>query len=146
VCLAGEIAKQFKIGGGQPATTELRQERANSTAESRGGKFQHGQNFIRCTNICRHNGFRLRVLPSQTKWDLDPKFLLSSDTGGKTPHIHYRCRDGTVRDIPSTNEAIHPRSWSLAWMKPEPMHAVETLEVPDSNRPPDLRMEIKCRR
>jgi hypothetical protein len=30
-------------------------------------------------------------------------------------------------------------------MKPEPMHAVEILEAPDSNGPPDLRIEIKCR-
>jgi len=25
------------------------------------------------------------------------------------------------------------------------MHAVEILEAPDSNGPPDLRIEIKCR-
>jgi hypothetical protein len=30
-------------------------------------------------------------------------------------------------------------------MKPEPMHAVEILKVPDSNRRPELRIEIKCR-
>jgi hypothetical protein len=59
-------------------------------------------------NTCRRNGFRLRVLPSQTKRDLDPNFLFSWDTGGKTPPIHYRCRDGSVRDIPSTNEPFIP--------------------------------------
>jgi len=74
-----------------------------------------------------------------------PSLLLSWDTGGKTPHIHYRRRDGSVRDIPSTNEAIHPGAWNVEWMKPEPMHAVEILEAPDSNGPPDLRIEIKCR-
>ena len=74
-----------------------------------------------------------------------PSLLLSWDTGGKTPHIHYCRRDGSVRDIPSTNEAIHPGTWSVEWMKPEPMHAVEILESPDSQGPPDLRIEIKCR-
>ncbi len=74
-----------------------------------------------------------------------PSLLLSWDTGGKTPHIHYRRLDGSVRDIPSTNEATHPGTWSVDWMKPEPMHAVEILEAPDSNGPPDLRIEIKCR-
>jgi len=71
--------------------------------------------------------------------------LLSWDTGGKTPHIHYRRQDGSVRDIPSTNEAIHPGAWSVEWMKAEPMHAVEILKAPDSNGPTDLRIEIKCR-
>ena len=74
-----------------------------------------------------------------------PSLLLSWDTGGKTPHIHYRRQDGSVRDIPSMNEAIHPGAWNVEWMKPEPMHAVEILEAPDSNGPPDLRIEIKCR-
>jgi predicted metal-dependent enzyme (double-stranded beta helix superfamily) len=37
-----------------------------------------------------------------------PSLLLSWDTGGKTPHIHYRRQDGSVRDIPRTNEATHP--------------------------------------
>ena len=88
------------------------------------------------------------VLPGTTvpmhhhRW---PSLLLSWDTGGKTPHIHYRRPDGSVRDIPSTNEAIHPGSWSVEWMKPEPMHEVEILEAPNSNGPPDLRIEIKCR-
>jgi hypothetical protein len=74
-----------------------------------------------------------------------PSLLLSWDAGGKTPHIHYRRQDGSVQDIPSTDEAIHPGAWSVEWMKPEPMHAVEILEAPDSNGPPDLRIEIKCR-
>jgi hypothetical protein len=73
-----------------------------------------------------------------------PSLRLSWDTGGKTPHIHYRRQDGIVRDIPSTNEAIHPGAWSVKWMNPEPMHAVEILEAPDFNGPPDLRIEIKC--
>jgi hypothetical protein len=39
-----------------------------------------------------------------------PSLLLSWETGGKTPHIHYRRQEG--RAIPSTNEAIHPGAWS----------------------------------
>ncbi|MGC9988481.1 MAG: hypothetical protein ABSC07_07835 [Terriglobales bacterium] len=54
----------------------------------------------------------------------------------------YR-QGGSVRDIPSANEATHPGTWSVDWMKPEPTHAVEILEAPDSNGPPDLRIEIK---
>jgi predicted metal-dependent enzyme (double-stranded beta helix superfamily) len=75
-----------------------------------------------------------------------PSLLLSWDTGGKTPHVRYRRADGSVRDIPSTDEAIHPGAWSVDWMKPEPMHAVEILEAPAGvpNAPPDLRIEIKC--
>ena len=74
-----------------------------------------------------------------------PSLVLTWDTGGKTPHIHYHRQDGSVRDIPSTSEAIHPGVWSAHWMEPEPMHSVEILETPDSKRPPDLRIEIKCR-
>jgi len=73
-----------------------------------------------------------------------PSLLLSWDTGGKTPHVRYRRLDGSVRDIPSTDEAIHPGAWSVEWMKPEPMHAVEIVEAPDPKGPPDLRIEIKC--
>lgn len=74
-----------------------------------------------------------------------PSLVLTWDTGGKTPHIHYRRQNGSVRDIPSRNEAIHPGAWSAHWMEPEPMHSVEILEAPDSTGPPDLRIEIKCR-
>jgi hypothetical protein len=91
----------------------------------------------------------VRVLPGTTvpmhhhHW---PSLLLSWDTGGKTPHVRYRRANGSVRDIPSTDEAIHPGVWSVEWIKPEPMHAVEILEAPASlpNAPPDLRIEIKC--
>ena len=74
-----------------------------------------------------------------------PSLVLTWDTGGKTPHIHYRRQDGSVRDIPSVSEAIHPNVWNAHWMEPEPMHSVEILEAPDSTGPPDLRIEIKCR-
>jgi predicted metal-dependent enzyme (double-stranded beta helix superfamily) len=78
-----------------------------------------------------------------------PSLLLNWDTGGKTPHVRYRRPDGSVRDIPSTDEAIHPGAWSVEWMKPEPMHAVEIVEAQDRTAlpkgPPDLRIEIKCR-
>ena len=74
-----------------------------------------------------------------------PSLLLSWDTGGKSPHVRYRRADGSVRDIPSTDKAIHSGAWSVEWMKPEPMHAVEIVEAPDPKEPPDLRIEIKCR-
>jgi len=63
-----------------------------------------------------------------------PSLLLSWDTGGKSPHVHYRRPYGSVRDIPSTTEAIHPDVWTVEWMKPEPMHAVEILEAPTPER------------
>jgi hypothetical protein len=74
-----------------------------------------------------------------------PSLLLRWDTGGATPHVRYRRADGSVQDIPSANEASHPGAWTVKWMKPEPMHAVEILEAADSKGPPDLRIEIKCR-
>jgi hypothetical protein len=74
-----------------------------------------------------------------------PSLLLSWDTGGKSPHVRYRRADGSVRDIPSADEAIHSGEWRVKWMTPEPMHAIEILEAPDPKGPPDLRIEIKCR-
>jgi hypothetical protein len=74
-----------------------------------------------------------------------PSLLLSWDTGGKSPHVRYRRADGSVQDIPSMDEAIHPGAWTVEWMKPELMHAVEILDAADPKGPPDLRIEIKCR-
>ena len=77
-----------------------------------------------------------------------PSFFLSWDTGGRTPHVRYHRPDGSVRDEPSREEPVHPGKWSVQWMKPEPMHAIETVEsgstpaVPKG--PPLLRIEIKC--
>ena len=73
-----------------------------------------------------------------------PSFFLSWDTGGKTSHIRYHRSDGSVRDIPSTDDPMVAGHWSVGWMKPEPMHAIEALEnnVPPG-RIPLLRVEIK---
>jgi hypothetical protein len=78
-----------------------------------------------------------------------PSFFLSWDTGGKSPHIRYHRADGSVTDQPSREEPIHPGAWSVGWMKPEPMHAIEVVENPENasnspQGPSDLRIEIKC--
>ena len=76
-----------------------------------------------------------------------PSFFLAWDTGGKTPHVRYLRPDGTVRDVPSVTEPVHPGKWSIEWMKPEPMHAIQTVDRPQNapTDPPLLRVEIKCR-
>ncbi|HLY43778.1 MAG TPA: hypothetical protein VKR52_21375 [Terracidiphilus sp.] len=75
-----------------------------------------------------------------------PSFFLSWDKGGKTPHVRYHRADGSVRDEPSISEPVHPGQWSIHWMKPEPMHAIEVVDRPgrSSTDPPLLRVEIKC--
>ena len=75
-----------------------------------------------------------------------PSFFLSWNMGGKTPHIRYLRPDGSVREQASENEPVHPGRWSINWMKPEPMHAIQTVEKPenDSAEPSLLRIEIKC--
>lgn len=75
-----------------------------------------------------------------------PSFFLSWDTGGKTPHVRYLRPGGSVRDQPSADEPTHPAKWSVDWMKPEPMHAIQVVDRPESapNEPPLLRVEIKC--
>ncbi len=78
-----------------------------------------------------------------------PSFFLDWDTGGGSPHIRYHRPDGSVRDNPSTKEPVHPGAWSVHWMKPEPMHAIEVVEVPKGaatlpESPTSLRIEIKC--
>ena len=44
------------------------------------------------------------------------------------------------------HKPVHPGKWSIDWMKPEPMHAIQTVEAPGgtSSEPPLLRIEIKC--
>jgi hypothetical protein len=76
-----------------------------------------------------------------------PGFFLDWDTGGKTPHVRYLRPDGSVRDEPSVDEPVHPGRWSIGWMKPESMHAIEVVERREraSTEPPLLRIEIKCR-
>ena len=78
-----------------------------------------------------------------------PSFFLDWDTGGGSPHIRYHRPDGSVRDSPSTEEPVHPGAWSVHWMKPEPMHSIEVVEMPKSaiplpGAPTSLRIEIKC--
>ena len=74
-----------------------------------------------------------------------PSFFLSWDTGGRSPHIRYHRSDGSVSDSPSKEEPAHPGSWSVQWMRPEPMHAIEVVAGPESAPgPSDLRIEIKC--
>lgn len=78
-----------------------------------------------------------------------PGFFLDWDTGGPTPHVRYHRPDGSVRDNPSHDEPTHPGHWSVQWMKPEPMHAIEVVGTPGggaatSSEPPLLRVEIKC--
>jgi hypothetical protein len=78
-----------------------------------------------------------------------PSFFLDWDTGGGSLHIRYHRPDGSVRESPMTEEPVHPGAWSVRWMKPEPMHAIEVVEKPKSaatapDGPPSLRIEIKC--
>ena len=78
-----------------------------------------------------------------------PSFFLDWDTGGATPHIRYHRSDGSVKDIPSKEYPVHPGTWSVHWMKPEPMHAIEVVDKPGNATalpadPPSLRIEIKC--
>lgn len=79
-----------------------------------------------------------------------PSFFLDWDTGGGSPHIRYHRGDGSVVDQPAKAEPTHPGAWSVQWMKPEPMHAIEVVDMPKAASislagPPLLRVEIKCR-
>jgi len=75
-----------------------------------------------------------------------PSFFLFWDTGGKTNHIRYLRPDGSAREQMSVSEPVHPGKWKINWMKPEPMHAIHSVEKPEraSTEPPLLRIEIKC--
>jgi hypothetical protein len=73
-----------------------------------------------------------------------PGFFLDWDTGGKSPHIRYHQPGDKVRDVQSSDTPTHPGRWSVHWMKPEPMHAIEMVENYYSpNDPPSVRVEIK---
>ena len=50
--------------------------------------------------------------------------------GGMTPRVRYH-RPDSVRDEPSINRSVHPGKWSIQWMKPEPMHAIEVIDRPE---------------
>jgi hypothetical protein len=75
-----------------------------------------------------------------------PSFFLNWETGGRTPHVRYHRPDGTVRDEPSVNRPVQPGRWSIQWMNPEPMHAIEVIDRPErtAGEPGLLRIEIKC--
>lgn len=78
-----------------------------------------------------------------------PSMWVNYSTGGRTPHIRYHTPDGKVRDQPSIDKPIHAAVWSIQWMKPEPMHAIEVVEEakPGPGTPRGyLRVEIKCAR
>jgi len=73
-----------------------------------------------------------------------PGFFLDWDTGGKSPHIRYHQPGGKVREVQSEDTPVIPGHWSVHWMKPEPMHAIETVEdYASSTEPPSVRVEIK---
>jgi hypothetical protein len=72
------------------------------------------------------------------KW---PGFFLDWDTGGRTNHLRYHRYDRSTRDIPSIDAPTHPGHWTVRWIEPEPMHAVETVEKFNDGK--DLRIEIK---
>ena len=76
-----------------------------------------------------------------------PSFFLDWDTGGKTPHVRYLRPGASARDEPSVDNPMHPGKWSIGWMKPESMHAIQVVARPEraSTEPPLLRIEIKCR-
>ena len=74
-----------------------------------------------------------------------PSFFLDWDTGGSTPHVRYHRPNG-IRDEPGVNRPIKPGKWTIQWMNPEPMHAIEVVDKPQRTpgEPPLLRIEIKC--
>lgn len=75
-----------------------------------------------------------------------PSFFLNWDTGGGTPHVRYHRPDGSITDQPARKQPPRSGVWSVQWMKPEPMHAIEVVEsAPQAGGPPLLRIEIKCR-
>jgi hypothetical protein len=72
-----------------------------------------------------------------------PGFFVDWDTGGRSPHIRYHTPGG-VKDVPGGDAPVSPGHWSVKWMKPEPMHAIETVDKFDrAGDIPLLRVEIK---
>lgn len=73
-----------------------------------------------------------------------PSFFLDWDTGGKSPDIRYHQPGGVMHEQAASDEPAHPGRWSIHWMKPEPLHAIETVDyAPEPGSPPSLRVEIK---
>jgi hypothetical protein len=84
-----------------------------------------------------------KTKPMHRHW---PSFFLDWDTGGKSPHIRYHQPENVVRDVQSSDSPPHAGHWSVHWMKPESMHAIETVENYYSpSDPPAVRVEIKVR-
>jgi len=74
-----------------------------------------------------------------------PSFFLDWDTGGSPPHVRYHRADGSVVDQHRDPSPTHPGHWEVHWMKPEPMHAIETVALPQpSDERGMIRVEIKC--
>jgi len=74
-----------------------------------------------------------------------PSFFLDWDTGGPSPHVRYHRGDGTVTDQPSRPSPTHPGHWVVHWLRPEPLHGIETVELPPNPDPRGIiRVEIKC--
>jgi hypothetical protein len=70
-----------------------------------------------------------------------PSLFLDWDAGGRTNHLRYHRPDGSVRDIPSSDNPAQSGRWRVSWKEPEPMHSIETVEQFDGGK--DLRVEIK---
>ena len=73
-----------------------------------------------------------------------PSLFLVWDTGGRTGHIKFYHQDGSVHDVQSRETPLKPGSWRVTWLKPEPMHSIENVEMPDSaatvpRKPPTVR-------
>jgi hypothetical protein len=73
-----------------------------------------------------------------------PGFFLDWDIGGKTNHLRYHRYNGSTRDIPSIDAPAQPGHWTVNWIEPEPMHAIETIDKVNDGK--DLRVEIKISR
>jgi hypothetical protein len=79
-----------------------------------------------------------------------PSLVVNWDTGGDSAHIHYLRPGQPMRDIPSVKAPSHRGNWDIHWMKPEPMHSIELVALPEDAAehaadPPELRIEIKNR-
>lgn len=68
-----------------------------------------------------------------------------------SPTFRYHRPDDTICDSPDREVPLHSGIWTVQWMYPEPMHAMEVVEMPSSAAgvpagPSLLRVEIKCHR
>ena len=82
----------------------------------------------------------LRRLGSYRTNASSPLAQLFSELGHRrrgSSHIRYHSGDGGGHAIfPAKEAPFHIRgTWSIHWMKPEPMHAIEVVETPKSAMP-----------